>query len=162
MSGLAQYNLTSSDGTTAQARVGQTVEIKGAKYQYFLSGGAHSAYDLVIINDDFTTSSGTTTNVGVRPVGLAIPQFAVASGEYFWAPVGPFGLYREDGKTNFKVNALTLCALDVKLYTTATAGAVDDTATKLIQGLILLETVGGATAAAKCVAFQKLVANCQD
>lgn len=162
MTALAKYNLTSSDGTTASFALGTTVEVKGATYRYFLAGGAIDAFDACTVNNAFTAVKGTTTTSGARPTLVCIPQFAVASGEYFWAPVGPFQL-REDGQTAFRVNALTLCAADVKLYTTATGGAVDDTATDLIAGLVLTATnSAGSTVATACVAVQTLVTNCQD
>jgi len=160
MSGHAMPNLTASDGTTPQAALGQTIEIKGATYQYFIADGAITAYDACYIQDDFDASPITTTLSGARPCGVCIPQFAVADNEYFWAPVGPF-FKREDGSTTFKVKAAASCAADVKLYTTATAGVVDDSATDLIAGLLLTETITGAEAA-DCIAFQRLVTNCQD
>lgn len=160
MSGHAQYNLTSSDGATPQATLGQKIDVKGAAYQYFLADGAITAYDACYIQNDFDASPITTALSGARPSGVCIPQFAVADNEYFWAPVGPF-FKREDGSTTFKVKAALNCAADVKLYTTATAGVVDDTATDLIAGLLLTETITTAEAA-DCIAFQKLVTNCQD
>lgn len=160
MSGHAQYNLASSDGTTAQAALGQKIDVKGATYQYFLADGAVAAYEACYIQNDYDASPITTALSGARPCGVCIPQFAAADNEYFWAPVGPF-FKREDGSTTFKVKAAANCAVDVKLYTTATAGVVDDTATDLIAGLLLTETIVGAEAA-DCIAFQKLVTNCQD
>jgi hypothetical protein len=161
MTAFAQYNFTSSDGTTAQFALGTFVEVKGATWQYLLADGAIVAYDAVVIQNDFDASPLTTALSAAGPRGIGVAQFAVADNEYFWCPVGPFGPYREDGSTKFKVNALASCVTDVKLYTTATAGSVDDTATDLIAGLLLTETIVGAEAA-DCIAFQKLVTNCQD
>ncbi len=161
MVALAAYNLTSSD-TDRNFALGTTIEIKGATYRYFQAGGTINAFDMVTVNNSFVAVAGTTTTSGARPTLCAIPQFAVANGEFFWAPVGPFQL-REDGSTPFRVNALTLCAADVKLYTTATAGAIDDTATDLVAGLVLTATnSAGSTVATACVAVQTLVTNCQD
>lgn len=161
MSAVAQYNLTSSDGTTAQSALGTTVEVKGATYGYFKASGAIAAYALCTVENDWDAVEGTTTTSGAKPTLCCIPQFSVADGEYFWAPVGPFGPYREDGVTKFKVLAAALCAASVKLYTTATDGVVDDAATDLIAGLLLTETITDAEAA-DCIAVQRLVTNCQD
>lgn len=161
MTALAMYNLNSSDGTTAQFAVGTTIETKGATYQYFKAAGSIAAYSLCTVQNDFDAEEGTTTTSGAKPTLCCIPQFAVADLEYFWAPVGPFGPYREDGSTTFKVNAAASCAASVKLYTTATDGVVDDAATDLVAGLLLTETITGAESA-DCIAVQRLVTNCQD
>lgn len=157
----AGYNLTSSDGTTAKFGLGDIANICGAVYQYFIADGSIAAYSLCTVQNDFDAEEGTTTTSGAKPTLCCIPQFAVADNEYFWAPIGPFGPYREDGTTTFKVNAAALCAASVKLYTTATDGVVDDSATDLVAGLCLTETLVGAEAA-DCIAVQRLVTNCQD
>lgn len=156
----ASVNLTSTDGTTAKFAVGSTYETKGARYTYLKAAGAIEAYAACTLDNSFEAVEGTTTTSGAKPTLFAIPQFAVADNEYFWAPTGPFCL-REDGETKFKVKAALNCAGSVKLYTTATAGVVDDTATDLIAGLLLTETITTAEAA-DCIAVQPLVSNCQD
>lgn len=156
----AMYNLTASDGLVPQAALGTIADVKGATYMYLKAAGSIAAYSLCTIQNDFDAEEGTTTTSGAKPTGCAVPQFAVADLEYFWAPVGPFFL-REDGVTKFKVNAALNCAGSVKLYTTATDGVVDDTATDLVAGLTLTETITTAEAA-DCIAVQRLVTNCQD
>ena len=160
MSIVMAPNLTSSDGTTAKFGLGSTYETKGASYQYFIADGAIAAYAACTVQSDYDAEEATTTTSGAKPTIVCIPQFAVADNEYFWAPVGPFGPYREDGATTFKVLAAN-CAANVKVYTTATDGVVDDVATDLIAGLCLTETVT-TQEAADCIAVQRLVTNCQD
>lgn len=160
MAGHAQYNLTSSDGTTPQAALGQVINVKGATYMYFLADGTIAAYSACTVQNDYDAEEATTTTSGAKPTLVCIPQFDVGDNEYFWAPIGPF-FKREDGSTTFKVNAALNCAASVKLYTTATDGVVDDTATDLIAGLLLTETITTAEAA-DCIAVQTLVTNCQD
>lgn len=158
--GISMQNLSAPDDVQ-QAGLGDLCWDGGNCYQYFVASGAIDAYDLVTADEAFTAVVGTTTTSGARPTACAIPQFAVADGQFFWAPVGPFGL-KSDG-TAFQVNALVSCAADVKLYTTATDGHVDDAATDLVAGLVLTTAVGsGGAAAAPCTAVQKLVTNCQD
>jgi hypothetical protein len=119
--------------------------------------------DLCVVNSAGGAGPGSfsgtypTQNV-VR--SIVIPQFAMAADEYAWAPAGPFFL-KWDDSSNYVVNALTLCALNVVLYTTGTPGAVDDTSSSQsqIQGLYLLSTVGGSTAATACMATRKLTVN---
>ena len=165
MTAVAKYNFTSSDGTTPQFAVGTEVEIKGCTFKYFKSGGVIALGALCTVADDFVADEGTTTTSGARPTLCCIPQFEVAAAdEYFWAPIGPFGHdvpYGIVSGVKFQVKAAALCAADVKLYTTATDGVVDDSATDLIAGLLLTETLVGA-GLADCIAVQRLVTNCQD
>lgn len=158
---VGKYNLTSSDGTTAQAGLGNEVFVKGNRYKYVKANGAVAAYACCLINASGEAIEATTTLVGTaaRPTALCIPQFALATGEYGWAAVGPFRL-REDGSTTFKVLAAN-AATSVRLYTTATAGVLDDAVTTgLIAGLALTETVT-TQEAADCVAVQRLVSFCE-
>jgi hypothetical protein len=155
------YNLTSSDGTTAQFALGTEIQVGGARYKYCIAEGAIAAYACCLIEADQDAIEATTTLVGTaaRPTGLIIPQFAVADEEYFWGPIGPFYL-REDGVTTFKVLAAN-AATSVRLYTTGTAGVLDDAVTTgLIAGLALTETVT-TQEAADCVAVQRLVSFCE-
>lgn len=154
-----QANLTSSDGLIARAGLGDEFTSNGATYKYLMADGAITAFSLVGLQNDGEAAMLDTTISGVKPTSCAIPQFAVADNEYFWAPVGPFQL-KPDG-TTFKVRAQTNCAGSVKLYTHATAGTVDDTATDLVAGLLLTETITTAEDA-DCIAVQRLVTNCQD
>jgi len=162
--GIMGHNLTSSDGTTAQAGLGDTHWNGGTQYGYRKAGGAIAIYDLVAEDNTLAVCvAGTTTISGAKPSGFCIPQFAVASGEFFWAPIGPIAPVSWDNATTFKVNAAASCAADVKLYTTAAAGVIDDAAstTDLIDGLQLTETITTA-AAAKCIAVGRLGSNTQD
>lgn len=160
MTTLAGYSLTASDGTSSKAGLGDIANICGAVYMYGIADAAIAAYACAAFQNDYDAAELTTTISGARPTLCIIPQFAVADNEYFWGAVGPFFL-REDGSTTFKVKAALNCADSVKLYTTATAGVVDDTATDLIAGLLLTETITTAEAA-DCIAVQMLVTNCQD
>ena len=158
----AKMNLTSSDGTTANFALGTECEVEGTVYKYLKSSAAITQYDACSISNLNVAVSGTTTTSGAKPTLFAIPQFAVAAAdEYFWAPIGPIAPYAWDGSTTFKVNAALNCGADVKLYTTATPGVVDDSATDLIAGLQLTETITTARAAT-CVAQCRMVSNCQD
>lgn len=167
MTACAKYNLTSSDGTTANFALGTEVEIKGTTFKYLIADGSIGAYAACTVQNDLDAQEGTTTTSGSKPTLVCIPQFAVADNEYFWAPIGPiqpltpYNDPTTGAPVTFKVNAALNCAGSVKLYTTATAGVVDDTATDLIAGLFLTETITTAEAA-DCMAVQRLVTNCQD
>jgi len=167
MTAAGKYNLTSSDGTTAVAGLGDEIEVGGTTFKYFIADGTIAAYSACTVQNDYDAEEATTTTSGAKPTLVCIPQFAVADNEYFWAPIGPIAPLTpyNDAVTGvpvtFKVLAAASCVASVKLYTTATDGVVDDAATDLIAGLFLTETITGAEAA-DCMAVQRLVTNCQD
>lgn len=133
-------------------------EHSDGEFVYVQANGAVAQYDIVKIDNDGQASALTTTISGAEPTACGVLQVALADNEYGWAWVKGGG----SGK-GIKVNALTLCATDVKLYTTATAGKVDDTATDLIQGLTLCSTNGtGGTVATECFSPIPICTNCQD
>ncbi len=115
-------------------------------YQYCKAAGTVAAGDLVKISPEagaYTFVSGTTTLLpSTEPAKVGVATLAFTSGQYGWIFVGP-GLV--------SVFCETSCAQDVKLYTHATAGHVDDTATTLINGLKLITTITTA-AVSPCVA----------
>jgi hypothetical protein len=160
MGDISRFNL-SAGSTTQEFKLGTETEIGGNRYGYYIADGAVAAYAMCTIQLDNDAAEGTTTTSGAKPTLCVIPQFAVADNEYFWGLIGPFGQYAPDGVTKNKVKAAASCADSVKLYTTATAGVVDDSATDLVAGLTLTETIVGAEAA-DCVAVCRLVTNCQD
>lgn len=160
--GLAMYNLTSSDGLVAQAGLGDEITVNGNCYRYVRASGAIAAYACCLVNAAGSAIEATTTLVGTaaRPTALVVPQFALATLEYGWAAIGPFGPFREDGSTTFKVLAAN-AATSVRMYTTATAGVLDDAVTTgIIAGLALTETVT-TQEAADCVAAMRLHAFCE-
>ena len=134
--------------TTPEFALGTIVNANDGVYQYVHADGAIAQYALVKIDNSWEAAEGTTTLLpSTEPSAVGIAQVAFADNDYGWVFIGP-------GEAS--VLALTLCVHDVKIYTTATAGAVDDTSTTLINGLKLKTTVGGATAATGCVATTRL------
>lgn len=126
----------------------------GTVYQYLLANGAVTASNAVIIPDDKDTAKATTTNAGAVPQGIGVAMATAADNEYYWAAIGPIA-----ASSGVTVSALASCAADVKLYTTATAGSVDDTATTQIFGLSLTTANGGSTANVACVSPCRLTVN---
>lgn len=167
MTAMGMYNFSSSDGTTRNFTLGTIVENKGASWIYILAKGALVAYEyaLEIATDtgEFGVGSYNSTYPALNVVtNVAIPQFVFADAEYGWALCGPFPPIRNDGvASTYKVSTLTLAVLNTILYTSATAGSVDDSSSSQvqIQGLTVLSTVGGSTAATACKATRKLAVN---
>lgn len=154
---LADYNLNASDGTTPTAQPGTYLDIKGTRYRYSKAAGSIAAYAACSGATPIAMVEATTTTVnaiGTAGGYFCCPQFAVASGEYFWGWCGP-GYLREDDVTFIYVLSAALNAAGALLNTTATPGVIDDSATTALAGAALITTVGGAQAAAQVVAYRQ-------
>lgn len=115
----------------------------GRVWQYVKGGATIAQYEYVKISTDgnFTiTSMTTTTNPSTEPAQVGCVQVSggFTSSLYGW-------VFRGFGAHTGKFAAS--CVQDVKIYTTATNGVVDDAATTLVQGLKLITTITGAASA---------------
>lgn len=135
---------TAASKKIPQYALGTKLLFNDGVYQYVKAAGAITQYDLVKIQNDFTIVSGTTTVLpSTEPAKVGVSnQSALLTDECAWIFVGP-GLVT--------VNVAASCVQNVKLYTTAVAGVVDDSATTLINGLKLITTITLA-AASPCIA----------
>jgi len=145
--------VTSSSPT---ARLGEKVTIGNTTYMYIRSDatGLTANYACIVTPASNTAAPRvatmmTTTNAGAIPLEVCVPQVAIAANYYGWAAI--------EGSMSVFVGLS--CVQDVRLYTTATAGLVDDTATTLVSGLALETTVGGANIVAACYATRPLMVN---
>jgi hypothetical protein len=124
----------------------------GTEYMYVRADEALTQYSIVKIDDDHECSELTTAISGSEPTRCGVAQVAFADLEYGWVAISG----------SFSVRVLASCGADVKLYTTTTAGALDDTATDLVQGLKLTTANGTATAAVAAYSATRLCTNSQD
>lgn len=137
--------------TTAQVPVGQYHwDAQGRLWQYVKGGGTIAQYEYIKISTDgnFTaTSMTTTTNPSTEPaqVGCVQASGGLTSSLYGW-------VFRGFGRHTGKFAAS--CVQDVKIYTTATSGVVDDAATTLVNGLKLITTI---TSAASSPAYASTI-----
>lgn len=128
--------------TDAKAKLGTIVFTDcGGIAEYIQAISELSQYAFVYINDGFGAQMLTTTlandgGAGAKKVGC--PQASIASAYYGWAMrQGVFvGRFSDD------------CADNVPLFTTATAGELDDATASncLVQGVYLNTTASLATA----------------
>lgn len=126
--------------TSIQYGLGSKFIANDGVYQYVKASAAVAQYAFLKISSDgnWTVAEGTTTtNPSTEPAKCAIAQVAIASASYAWVFVGP-------GLATCKFAAS--CVQDVKIYTTATAGVVDDSSTTLVNGLKLITTITSAAA----------------
>ena len=129
--------------SSAQFNVGTTVNLDdGGQAVYVQASSDVAQYSAVSVRFDNTVVPITTTNsANSKVVGFA--QASIASAYYGWVQIG--------GKPVVKLAASCLPA--VPLYTTATAGTLDDAVVSggLVAGIVALTTASGATALT-CVA----------
>jgi len=129
--------------TSASFKLGTTVNLDdGGQAVYVQAASAVSQYDAVAVLGDNTVVPVTTTNsANSKVIGFA--QVSIAAASYGWVQIG--------GKPVVKLAAS--CNPAVPLYTTATAGTLDDAVVSggLVAGIVALTTASGATALT-CVA----------
>lgn len=128
-----------TDATKGGLEVGDR-HIDENGYEYVLcSGVASNAAGQVVTITPGTYAAVRLTKAQVdklHPVGVSMSA-ATSSSTYCWVGI----------KGDFDASALTLCAPDVALYTSGTAGSVDDDATSQtkINRMVARETAGGST-----------------
>ena len=129
--------------TSPQFNVGTTVNLDdGGQAVYVQAASTVAQYDAVSVRFNNTVVPISTTNsANSKAVGFA--QVSIASAAYGWVQIG--------GKPVVKLAASCLPA--VPLYTTATAGTLDDAVVSgcLVAGVVAMTTASGATALT-CVA----------
>lgn len=118
-----------------------TIDSNGSLWQYVDGGGTIAQYEYVKISTDglfVATSLTTTTNPSTEPgmVGCVQAADGLTTSTYGWVI--------RSGYHTGKFAAS--CVQDVKIYTTATAGVVDDASTTLVNGLKLITTITSAAA----------------
>lgn len=138
-------------GTRVNA-VDDTTNNYSADYIYVSADAAITQYDVVKIDDDFDCTPLTTAISGSEPTRVGAAQIAFSDTELGWVAV----------KGSFSLSALANCAADVKLYTTTTAGYLDDTATDCVQGVKLDTAIGGSNATGSAFAAIDMCTNSQD
>lgn len=145
-------NLTDSTTTPTHA-VGQvTITSDGGYAMYVQATSTIAAFDACII---INTSSATGASIGCVPVTttnaltsqrLAFAQTAIASSSYGWVMLSG---------NSIRVNALIACQPNVPLFTTATAGSLDDATVTAgyCLGVVLKSSATSASAPPAVVGF---------
>jgi hypothetical protein len=144
-SNIAGVALGATD-TTAQFATGTTVNLNdGGQAVYVQAASTVSTYAAVAVLSNNTVVPVTTTNAATsKRIGFA--QTSIASGSYGWVQTGGVPV----------VNLAASCLPNVPLFTTATAGVLDDATVSgngvgLVVGIVATATASGATAIT-CVA----------
>lgn len=138
--------------TTISFKLGQTcLGSDGSQWEYVQASGAIAAYDAVGISE-LGVAAALTKALADAQYGIGFAQVAFADTEYGW-------VLRRGKGSNYKVNVLTLYAADAAMYTTATAGKLDDTSASQtkISGVVGTTTAGGSTEAVVMLANYPMV-----
>lgn len=136
-SGIIGVNLTRVD-TSALFPTGTMVNLSdGGQAIYVKATSEISQYAAVLVDATANVVMLTTTNAANNK-RIAFAQTSIQSAGFGWVQMGGAPL----------VNCAANCAPNVPLYTTATAGVLDDATVTLgyVQGLIATNTISNATA----------------
>lgn len=111
----------------------------GQEYVYVQASGAIAQYAFVGIDENFQAASLTKT-IADDGWMIGVAQVAFTDDDYGWIAVRG---------ANLTGAVLGSCTADVALYTSATAGYLDDSSTSQtkIDGIVAVSAVGTATAA---------------
>lgn len=145
--GLAGVNFNNVDDSDAPAHTVGTIVIgtDGSKWIYVQALSTIAQYDALAI---ITSGSAENANMGAVPltttnaltsIRFGIAQVAIASSKYGWVAL--------DGN-NLRVKTLVACQPAVPLFTTATAGSLDDTVVTAghVHGVVLKSSATSASA----------------
>ncbi len=132
-------------GTTPTYEIGSRVEANyGCKFEYVRAGAAVDKSNFVSIDANGTADSLTAANgLAGKKIGLAVVTMAAA--DYGWVAI-------EGNNIAGKCGAA--CGDAVALYTSATAGVLDDDATTtqaVVIGITAVVSVGAASAAVEVI-----------
>lgn len=148
--GVNLTQLVAGTGTNSdrgnQIALGQRVIASdGSAWVYVHAGAAITQYSWVAIDENWEAVMGTKAlaDAGYQ-VGFA--QVAFSDNDFGWVCV--------HGPGSINVRVLASCAADVQLYTTSTAGALDDTSASqtLLRGVVLVAAATNTASTRECIA----------
>lgn len=150
ISGMLGVNFTERS-TTPTVDLGTTVlGANGSQWVYVKAGEAVAQYDVVAVDEAYSALKLTKALADVgHKIGAASAAFA--ANEYGWV--------QSSGVT--RINVLASCAADVALYTSATAGSLDDSSSSQtkIKGVVLTTARGGSNGDAPALAAVAMFAD---
>jgi hypothetical protein len=112
---------------------------KGSRWMYVQASTTIGQYDFVGVDEDYKANPLSSTMAAAGYV-VGAAQIAVPISEYFWLAL--------EGRGNINGKVASSCAADVALYTTTTAGVLDDSATAtqtLVEGVVIVTTQSSTT-----------------
>lgn len=120
----------------------------GTGWMYVHAAGAITIYDWVAIDENYEAVAGTTALAQAgHQVGFA--QAAFADNEFGWVAIHG---------ANIHVRAAAACAPDTVLYTSGTAGVLNDDSSSVYEAIVGVVLVGTATATGAMNGYQECIA----
>jgi hypothetical protein len=139
------------ESTSAKHTAGQVFRdpSTGAEYVYVSASEAITQYQACSYDSSGAALKLTKTEAD-KLYGIGIAMGDIASGSYGWMLIG-------GPKTSY-VSGLASCAKEVSLYTSGTAGSLDDdsSGTTAIKGILLTAANGTSTANCACFLTRRL------
>jgi len=143
---------TTTDGQNAEFKLGTTVTASdGQECVYVQAGAAISTTTnqpfALGIDENYQATKLTKANAVAGYMVAFAPQQIISDNDFFWAI--------KKG-SNFKIKVGASCAADVQLYTTATAGVLDDTSGGShvpILGLAIITAASASASAGSTVRY---------
>lgn len=134
------------DGVTIPlpAQLRAVGSLSEGEFVFVQADGAIDQYAFVKIEQDGQAAMLTTTNAGSQGLLVGVAQVAAADNEYLWVWVG--GLNGGGAGKGIKGKVLTGYVAKNNLFTTATAGAADDSSTTKISYVVGLTATSGTQA----------------
>jgi hypothetical protein len=141
--------------STSEHRLGtRFTDTNGVEYLYCQADGdltpAGEAVALAIDEDYQVTELTTALALAGHRIGWA-PQVTVTDDDYFWARISG----------TFPIRVVAQCAADIQLYTTATAGILDDASgtgsLARIDGVVITAAAGSSSASGAGLEIDALV-----
>jgi hypothetical protein len=119
----ATYTGTTTDGADAPFKLGtRATGTDGQEYIFVQAGAAISTTVnqpfTLAIDENFQAVKITKALASAGHMVAVAPQIVISDNDFFWAITKG---------TNFNMKVAVSCAADVNLWTTATAGVLDDT-----------------------------------
>jgi hypothetical protein len=144
MSKLAGLFITDAVANLTDGRAAGLLDVAqdatGGRWVFAQGSGTIAAYDVVAINSSGVAQAATSA-LAKAAVSLAVAPVAVTSASYAWFQT----------KGNCVVNVLSTCSSGVALYTSGTAGKLDDTTTSQVN-ILSIATLADVTAATSTAA----------
>lgn len=122
-------------------KLGQRIQTSdGKEFVYAKNASSNAIYSVVGVNASTYAITGLTTALSGASEIVGVLPAAIASDEYGWVQIY--------GRT--KINVLGGCVKNINLWSTTTAGSLDDAtaSTYMVQGINLLSTNPSSTATA--------------
>jgi hypothetical protein len=128
-----------TESTPSQALGTRMVATDASEWLYVTAGATVAQYDVVAVTEAYSAVPITKALVDTGEL-VAIAPEAITSGEYAWVQLNGV----------CTINVLASAAADVILYSSATAGSLDDTATSQtrVDGIKLTTARGGTAGSA--------------